>query len=167
MLRYLSLVTFAIIIYTIGLSLAETPMYYENLHNDENYELNLWIRTPDIKWLQGACTILLSYVGHPIFFSVKKELVLSDSRRSRKVIMIAIGFVTIFNMLIITAGYLSLGEKMQSNLYVLRRTLSDSDSDIPMKISLEEKLERSVNKLTLHSLTKKPKLIPQKNNRKK
>jgi len=110
-------------------------MYYSHFHKAPNYVLHPWARMPELKWLQGIATLLLSYICTPLFFNIRKELVQSEPKRVKKIIRISIIFMMCVNTLIITAGYLSLGEKMQTSLYILRRKLSDDDNDIAMRIA--------------------------------
>lgn len=134
-LKYLSLASFAIIIYTIGLAVVQTPMYYEHFKDDPKYKFTLFVRDFDLKWFQGIATLLLSYICHPLFFNIRKELVQSNPRRTNKVIVISIIFMMVINSLLITAGYLSLGEEMQTSLYILRRKIDKGSLDIAMKIA--------------------------------
>ena len=106
--------------YNILIALIQSPTYYYANHNKENYYFEPWIRKPTIRWMQGLSTISLSYVCHPLFFNVRKELVMSDPRRIGKVIWLSIGFQMLIYVLIIIAGYLSLGSYMQVPVFILR-----------------------------------------------
>lgn len=119
-LRYLSLVSFLIIMYTIVLAIVQTPMYYEANHNKPDYQFEPFVRPFKIKWIQGIATISMSYICHPLFFNVRKELILSDERRIKKVIIGAIGFMMTVYIGIVVAAYVSLGSTFQVPVFTER-----------------------------------------------
>jgi len=132
-LRYMSLVSFVIILYTIIIAVIETPNYYKHYKNDKDYNVEFFIRPFELNWLQGIATLSLSYICHPLFFNIRKELVLSNPRRAKKVATLSIVFMITIYCFIVIAGYISLGQDMQPSLYILRRTFGGYD--ILMKIA--------------------------------
>lgn len=133
-LKYLSMVSFFAITYTIVVSVVETPMYYSHFKDDEKYQLDIWARPFNMDWMQGLGTICLSYICTPLFFNIKKELVISDQRRTKKVITLSIGFMMVMFVAICVAGNLSLGANMIPSLYTLRKKMDSGDLDLAMKI---------------------------------
>lgn len=89
----MSLVSFVIILYTIILAVIETPSYYSHFHEDPDYKFDAFIRPFELNWLQGIATLSMSYICHPLFFNIRKELVVSNPRRTKKVVTLSIGFM--------------------------------------------------------------------------
>lgn len=134
-LRYLSLISFLFIMYTIVLAIIQTPWYYDIYSKKPDYGFELFVKPFKIKWLQGIAVIAMSYVCHPLFFNVRKELIISDERRIKKVIVGAIVFMMVVYSLIVVAAYISLGDTFQVPVFTERPTLTPGDMDIPMKIA--------------------------------
>lgn len=129
-LKYCSFVSFVFILYTIIVSIVQTPGYYENCKDSPNYEFEPLIRPFKLKWLQGIATISMSYICHPLFFNVRRELIENNPRRINKVIYSSIFFEMFIYLAMVIAGYISLGNNLQVPLFTERPSYDKNSGDI-------------------------------------
>ena len=76
-----------------------------------------------MNWFSGWSTIVLSYMCHPNFVYVRAEMVAPTKRRVRKSISYALLIESVIYILMGTAGYLSTGDRLTPDLFVLRKGL--------------------------------------------
>ena len=60
-LRYFSVFILIIVFFTIAVSLGQSPGYYETFKSSSDYNVELYAKPFDIKWLQGLATMMLSF----------------------------------------------------------------------------------------------------------
>jgi len=122
-LTYFSMANLMILIYIIGITVAQTPKYVENLGKATDFTIEYFIKTPSMNWWSGISTLLLSYFVQPSFFYVRSELIKPSKPRVTKVITVTVVMETIVYLAISVAGYLSLGDTYMVDLYTLRPKL--------------------------------------------
>ena len=125
-LRYFSAFILSIVFFTIIVSLIEAPAYFEYFKTDINYDVALWAKPFELKWLQGLATIMLSFNCQITFFYVRGEMRNKTSNRVKKVITNLILVECIFYLIIALSGYISLGSKLIPGVYTLRESIPGS-----------------------------------------
>lgn len=123
-LRYNSALIVLTIAYTIIITIAEFPGFYNHYHNHpdggEKYVV-VWVSKPfKLKWVQGWATMMLSYYGHLLFFFMRGELMNKSERRLNKLINLLTILLTVFFCAFSVIGYLSVGETNVPDLFTLR-----------------------------------------------
>lgn len=125
-LRYFSALILLIVFFTIGVSLIQSPTYYEHFKTNKDYELSLLFRPFEINWLQGLATMMLSFNCQITFFYIRAELRHKTKKRVQKVLRYVILLEFVFYLTIAVSGYISLGSKMVPGIYTLRRGIENS-----------------------------------------
>ena len=148
-LRFMSILNLVILTYVIVQGLIQTPEYIENAKKNGEYEIEYFAKAPSMDFLAGFATIILSYMCHPNFFYVRKELLNPSAPRVKKVLMYAIGIETLVYFLMGAIGYQSLGDKMMVPLFTLRPKIPNS-GDYPMKIAVLQFLMLSITNVGLN-----------------
>ena len=134
-LRYFSISIFVIIIYTIVVTIIQTPEYYRTYQSNEKYEID-WIASDyEPKWFQGWATMMLSYNSQVLFFYVRGEMIHKSKRRVMKVVRYLLTIVCSILVLMSICGYISLGKNLIPKLYTLRRKTDENSMDLPMTIA--------------------------------
>ena len=123
-LRYFSMILFIIIMVTVFVAAVQSPSYYIQFHNNPDYQMDWFPREFKLRWLQGACTIMLAYNCMITFFYVRGEMQHKTAKRVKKVFTRLLGIECLFYLLICVCGYVGLGNNMTPNIFILRRKLS-------------------------------------------
>ena len=134
-LRFMSIINLVILTYVIGLGAIQTPEYIAHGKETGDYKIEYFYKEPSMDFLAGFATIILSYMCHPNFFYVRKELLNPTTKRVKKVLMYAIGLETIVYFCMGAIGYLSLGDNRMVPLFTLRPKI-DKSEDWAMKIAV-------------------------------
>ena len=113
----------------------QAPGYYENIKNDPKYDFDPIYRPFQLRWLQGFATISMSYICHPLFFNVRRELIENNPRRIKKIIFVSIFFEMSIYLAIVIAGYVSLGNNFQVPVFTQRPNYDKNNNDIMMVIA--------------------------------
>lgn len=123
-LRYVSALIVAVISYTIIVTVAEFPLFFNHYYKkDDNYIVH-WLSKPySSSWWQGWATMMLSYYGHLLFFFMRGELMNKTEKRMNKLINILTSLLIVFFCCFSVIGYLSVGEKYVPNLFTLRKDI--------------------------------------------
>lgn len=123
-LRYFSVMILCIMLYTIFVTVAQFPEYYNAYKSHPLYKVDWVSAEPDVKWFQGFATLMLSYNCQVLFFYVRGEMMHKSERRIVKLIRMLIGILfSVFVLMSVTA-YLSLGKNLLPKLFTLRRKIS-------------------------------------------
>jgi amino acid permease len=72
----------------------------------------------------------MSYICHPLFFNVRRELIENNPRRINKVIYSSIFFEMFIYLAMVIAGYISLGNNLQVPLFTERPNYENNSGDI-------------------------------------
>lgn len=135
-LRYFSLAIMAIVFYTVGVALVQTPEYYIHNSKQEGYKME-WIADDfDLKWFQGWATMMLSYNCQITLFYVRGELMHKTVRRTRKISRTLLVILASLYCLISISGYMSLGKGAIPKVFTLRKRLDvPGNEDIWMLVA--------------------------------
>jgi amino acid permease len=77
-------------------------------------------------WLAGTATIILSFMCHPNFFYIRKELMNPSKPRVKKVLQYSILTETFIYLVMGIAGYLTLGDTNMVSLFALRPAIGSN-----------------------------------------
>jgi len=91
----------------IILGAIQCPEYINHGINNGDYQIEYISKTPSMDWLAGFSTIILSYMCHPNFFYIRKELLHPSTKRVKKVLIYSILIETTVYLSMGTIGYLS------------------------------------------------------------
>lgn len=92
--------------------------------DNPKYEIEIWPSKPELKWLRGLGTLLLSYNCQITLLYVRAEFRHKTKKRIRKVFRLLIIIECLFYVLICLAGYTSLGKNLLNPIFTLRRPIS-------------------------------------------
>jgi amino acid permease len=109
--------------------MVQSPAYYEAYKNSPDYEVDLWIGSYTPSWFKGFGTLLLSFNCQVTYFYVRAEFMHKSDRRMRKLVTILSTMLVVLFAGMCAAGYLSLGKKMQPDLFTLRRKIRSCRPD--------------------------------------
>jgi len=141
-LRYISGFILVVVFFTIGVSIFQTPSYFQAYKDNPEFVIEFLPGAFEMKWLKGMATIMLSYNCQITLFYVRAELKNRTSERMTKVLRNLIGVEFWFYLLISISGYFSLGKNLISPVYTLRRKicklfiiLAEDDPDTLMRVT--------------------------------
>jgi amino acid permease len=134
-LRYFSFfivgtILFCILVRTADqVAMIQSPSYYNTYKDSPDYEVDWLIGSFNTNWFKGFGTLLLSFNCQVTYFYVRAEFMHKSDRRMRKLVTILSSMLVVLFSGMCAAGYLSLGKRMQPDLFTLRRKLSSRQSD--------------------------------------
>ncbi len=129
-LRYFSFfivgtILFCILVLAVQqVAIVQSPTYYSSYKDDPNYEVDWIVGSFSTDWFKGFGTLLLSFNCQVTYFYVRAEFMHKSFRRMRKLVTILSTMLVVLFTGMCAAGYLSLGKRMQPDLFTLRRKLS-------------------------------------------
>ena len=129
-LRYFSFFIVGTILFCIlvrrahQVAIVQSPAYYREYRDSPDYEVDWLIGSFSTNWFKGFGTLLLSYNCQVTYFYVRAEFMHKSHRRMRKLVTALSAMLVVLFAGMCAAGYLSLGKRMQPDLFTLRRKLS-------------------------------------------
>lgn len=134
-LRFMAIINLMVLFYVIVLGCAQAAGYIEHYKETGDYKIEYYSKMPCMDWLAGTATIILSFMCHPNFFYIRKELMNPSKPRVKKVLQYSILTETFIYLVMGIAGYLTLGDTNMVSLFALRPAIG-SGGDWLMKFAV-------------------------------
>ena len=125
--RFILVPCILVYIYTILVTIVETPMQVMHNKAQNDYTVNYLYNDFTMNWFTGFATQILSFYCHPNFFYVRRELFLPNEKRIKKILIYSIVSEMVIYFLMGLFGYLSLGNENMVDLFVLRQPYARTD----------------------------------------
>jgi len=122
--RYFTVLLLAIILFSLGVCVFQTPEYYEAYKYNSDYVFEIFDTTPSFIWVQGMMTMMFSFGNHVTLIYVRGELKHKTVSRINAVIRGCMILVLTMYIFMCYAGYISLGKNLLPQTYTLRRKIS-------------------------------------------
>ena len=124
-LRYLSFLSFVTIIFSLGVVVFQSPMFYLYYKDKEIYETDFFPKVSGISrhWITGLSTMFLSFLITPLFFYLRGELIDKSPKKVKQVIGFTISLELILYLVVSNVGYLCFGNNLTPPILTLRKPL--------------------------------------------
>lgn len=113
--------------------LIQLPFFYKHYNEQNELDVEWFYKTPSINWITCYFSIMFSFNLQIYALDIKQELLYPSKKRLNKINQYSHFFEAILCTLVGITGYICLGDKYITSLFILRKPI-DPDSNIEIVI---------------------------------